>query len=368
MTALTGAEAEDRVQAGRWPLKPKLGNKSHAPEWMENHFFEWLWSPTPELLSSNCTAEPHFFFQHIAKTAGTSWGHDMLNLTSPSSPLKSCVHPHLTGPNSGYATLSRALNTAKRRASAGSCGSAHVEKHCNTYNREYALHTNLMLFFDRGLPAPRLILLLRSPFEHVRSMYGHCSATGQMRDRENRSRLITIEEWLHFFSRRTTRDFFAGMHECYYNPVEYQTSSLTLPYVGEARVITPAAQLQVLEVLKNAFLVAVVEHYSAGLCLLTHLLRPGVTHECGKGASKQLTHDNHGARSSEVALSGEAVALISQMTRADQVTYAAALSRFFADAVSSGLGDLLTPKLAYMTEPCNVQKQPPALVNAAGCR
>ena len=168
-----------------------------------------------------------------------------------------------------------------------------------------------------------------------------------MRDRENRSRLITIEEWLHFFARRTPRDFSAGMKKCYYNPVEYQTSSLTLPYVGEARVITPAVQLQVLEVVKNAFLVAVVEHYSAGLCLLTHLLRPGVTHECGKGASRQLTHDDHGARSSEVALNGEAVALIADDPCRPGHLYAAALSRFYADAVSSGLGDLLTSKLAY---------------------
>ena len=105
-----------------------------------------------------------FFYHHIAKTAGTSWSVDIAKLGG----LHHCNTSHVVGPHSLEQladSVTSAVLARRRRLSTG----------CNLFNREGGLASSVLRFSLHDVE-PKLILLLRDPVWHVRSMYSHCQA------------------------------------------------------------------------------------------------------------------------------------------------------------------------------------------------
>ena len=143
-----------------------------------------------------------FFYHHIAKTAGTSWSVDIAKVGG----LSHCGTAHLVGPDS-VDRLGRSINFSVRNGRLGESISS-VEpagrrqrrtRYCNLFNREGVLASSVQRFSLQALE-PKLILLLRHPVTHVRSMYSHCQApTGVVRRRKEESgshSSIGFAEWL----------------------------------------------------------------------------------------------------------------------------------------------------------------------------
>ena len=91
-----------------------------------------------------------FFYQHIAKTGGTSWSTDLAAL----GPLRHCGTSHLVGPGS-LDTLNRSLQ--ERLASS----EQDSQTRCNLFNREDSLQLSLSVFASHGV-TPKLILITGS--------------------------------------------------------------------------------------------------------------------------------------------------------------------------------------------------------------
>lgn len=278
-----------------------------------------------------------YFYAHIAKTGGTSWALDIGKL--PSQKLAHCGSPHIVGPGS-VAELRSNVATA-------SLGTTK----CNLHNREDLLNTSLVIFSSLGLPEPRLILLLRHPVTHVRSMYAHCQQGYLRRQRELAGDFheISFENWLALYTPANVSSHgwsHGAWRYCYYNPVDYQTAILAPPETRRsgswnddaARALPPRAVDSVLTLVRQAWFVGITGYYAASLCLLEARLSEGqLSPECSSG-SRATTHADYGNHASSMTLSGVELSMILEITRADHVTYGAALGRLFADALDAGFG------------------------------
>jgi len=297
-----------------------------------------------------------FFYHHIAKTGGTSWSLDIGKLGL----LKHCGTSHLVGPSSVY-TLSASLAAASSRRRSLAAASSRRRPRCNLFNREDNLATSVKVFTLKRIE-PKLIVLMRHPISHVRSLYAHCQGpTGFLRrEREKKGtfRPIGFAEWLRLFdgSNKSRGGWAVGWPYCYYNPSNYQTHLLAAPagvdpnrdgvFPG-GRLRVPAASLaQLRELLqRQAYFVAVTEHYVASLCLLRTKLSGGTRHEACSAQTQPVSHIDYGNQAGHTALiSEEVLARIETITRIDQLAYAMALERLFTEAQQAGTSSGLWPR------------------------
>jgi len=287
-----------------------------------------------------------YFYEHLGKTGGTSWSLDIGKLDL----LKHCGTSHLVGPSS-VAELNATL-VARTSSS---------YRTCNLFNRETVLATSVRIFELMGIE-PRIILLLRQPVAHVRSMYIHCQGpSGFSRRRREAAGTfapIGFADWLGLFDGRngSSGGWRAGVPYCYYNPANYQSHLLVTPAGADGnrddvfpggRLRLPAAGLSQLRELlqRRAFFVGVTEHYVTSLCLLRHKLRAAL----GGGISSRdeascsadtlnVSHIDHGnnAGSTTTLMTAEVLASIEAITQVDQLAYTFALARLDAEAERAG--------------------------------
>ena len=304
--------------------------------------------PTLSVQSPATTAPPiapgFFFYHHIAKTGGTSWSLDIGKLGL----LKHCGISHLVGPSSVHTLNTSLLAAASNRRS----------PRCNLFNREDNLATSVRVFAPKGIE-PKLILLLRHPISHVRSLYAHCQGpTGFLRrqkEQQGTFRPIGFAEWLRLFdgSNKSRGGWAVGWPYCYYNPSNYQTHLLAAPAGADpnrdgvfpgGRLRVPAASLaQLRELLqRQAYFVAVTEHYAASLCLLRTKLSGSTWHEACSAQTQSISHIDYGNQAGHTALiSEEVLARIETITRIDQLAYAMALERLYTEAQQAGASSLM---------------------------
>ena len=330
-------------------------------------------------LSNHGLASGLFFFEHIAKTAGTSWSQDIAR----TGLLKHCGTSHLVGPGS-VQTLNATLATAALTTS-GLIGSG--SRACNLLNREDVLATSLRVFAWAGRLEPQIILLLRQPVTHVRSMYSHCqSPTGFLRRQREAAgtfRPIGFAAWLRLFDGSSSNGsqgggsgggggdgggWRVGWPYCYYNPANYQSHLLAAPAGADAnrddifaggRLRIPAPSLTRLRdlVQRTAYFVGVTEHYAASLCLLKAKLR-GFYYSapsggggdalmtrrqreqaaCSAEALRTMSRTDYGnqAGATSALMTEEVLARIEALTQVDQLAYAFALERLFREAEQAG--------------------------------
>jgi len=268
-----------------------------------------------------------FFYQHIAKTGGTSWSKDLATL----GPLRHCGTSHLVGRDSIHA-LNHSL--LARLASSEQDSQAR----CNLFNREDALEDSLRVFAFNGV-TPKIILMLRSPVTHVRSMYSHCLGTTgflhRQREQQGHFHPLSLVDWLKLFDNATSagKPKSAGQY-CYYNPVNYQTHLLATIDGRIGRFDVPAYALdRVRQLIQTAFFVGVTEYYAHSVCLVRWLVTgqlPAV--DCAATARVEMSHNDYGNTATATVLSGEELSLITQVSRIDELVYGFALDRMYREA------------------------------------
>ena len=293
-----------------------------------------------------------FFYHHIAKTAGTSWSVDIAKLGG----LHHCNTSHVVGPHSLEQladSVTSAVLARRRRLSTG----------CNLFNREGGLASSVLRFSLHDVE-PKLILLLRDPVWHVRSMYSHCQApTAEYRQRKETAgshRGIGFAEWLSLFdgnsqnvsgSANRRRDRTGLRSHCYYNPINYQTHLLVAPAYPPAgigsgyridraaanrlHVSPPAVRALRTLLMERAFFVGLTEYYAQSLCLLSRKLGIGKL-SAGCATEIKVTQDDHGNEAGSTELSNEVLARVRAITQVDQYAYGLALSRLVLEAERAG--------------------------------
>lgn len=299
------------------------------------------WAARPA--QSNVTLYHH----HCPKTGGTS-----LTLDAAAA-LRGCavLPPSATANCTDF----RALRGAP-------CGMASCEGFLRT--RLQAVRAAV------GGAAPiRVVLLLRRPAAHVRSMWAHCLRPADMsapwvgwRYADAR---ISYGEWLGNWSAiaagstelgavkvpvalwRRARELsragggpgaraadgaLRGMEamrwQCEYDPRNPQSASLGAQLGRPMRAKDGAGAL------RAAFALGVTERYGALLCALQARLgaRPDAC-ACGGEAARRPTHHvTHGSHPERIAASEADAARVAALTRADEALYARALLRVDADA------------------------------------
>ena len=339
-----------------------------------------------------------YFYEHIAKTGGTSWSKDIAR----SQQLAHCGVSHLVGPGSVQtlnASLTAAVASSSSSSSSSSSGSgsssssssssissSSSSRTCNLFNREDTLASSLRVFAWAGGVEPRIILLLRQPITHVASMYSHCQGpTGWLRrEREAAGTFkpIGFAAWLRLFDGSSSggantshgnNGWRAGWPHCYYNPANYQSHLLIAPAGTDGnadgifpggRLRMPASRLaQLRELLqRRAFFVGVTEHYAASLCLLKAKLRGypsgGYTYvasgnattgrareqaACVSETQTTMSHVDYGnsagggEQAATALMTDEVLARTEALTQVDQLAYALALDRLFREAEQAGV-------------------------------
>jgi hypothetical protein len=273
-----------------------------------------------------------YFYPHIAKTGGTSWSADIARIDT--SPLTHCGSSHVVGPSS--------LAILRNNLISGG-------DDCNLLNREEPLDESLAAFSSLGFVEPKLILLLRHPVTHVRSMYAHCQAgyLRKQRERLGTFRPISFENWLGLYTREnvsTSGWNNGGGVYCYYHPRNFQSAMLAPQEMlaghgwndDASRVLSAEALEAVLSLIRRAWFVGVTGYYSSSLCLLEHRLVG--RSDCP--ATLKTTHEDYGNHASTTALTGTELSRILELTQADHVVYGVALSRLFKDTSEAGLAML----------------------------
>ena len=294
-----------------------------------------------------------FFYHHIAKTAGTSWSVDIARLGG----LSHCNTSHLVGPHSLEQLTDSVTSVvlARRR---------QLRTGCNLFNREGGLASSVLRFSLLDVE-PKLILLLREPVTHVRSMYSHCQApTGVVRRRKEKSgshRSIGFAEWLSLYDGSSqnvngSSNRISGRARrklCYYNPTNYQTHLLVGPAnppngIGSGYRLNPvtADRLHVSPsavralrtlLMERAFFVGLTEYYAQSLCLLGKKLGVGQLSMAANCATEiKVTHNDHGNKAASTELSNEVLARVRAITRIDQHAYGLALERLVLEAERAG--------------------------------
>lgn len=294
-------------------------------------------APVPHEIAS---AQPQqlYFFAHIAKCGGTSFATDMAKIDQ--TPLRHCGSSHVAGPSS-VKQLQQNLALASDAA-----------EDCNLLNREDQLSKSLQTFSSLGLPSPRLILMLRHPVTHVRSMYSHCQVGWLRREREREGtfQAISFSDWLALFQpnnfSRLGWDHGAWRY-CYYNPRNYQAALLAPDRLlaparenwnsDAARELSPEAVSSVLGLITQAWHVGITGYYSTSLCLLSWRLKGTLSDACA-ARSVETTHADYGNHAQSTPISGSELNALLEITQADHIAYGAALQRLFADARQAGLG------------------------------
>lgn len=275
-----------------------------------------------------------FFYQHIAKTGGTSWSKDLAALGT----MCHCGTSHLVGPES-LSKLSRILENRLAQSEKDS------QPLCNLFNREDSLHLSLRVFASHGV-MPKLILMLRSPVMHVRSMYSHClGRTGFLRrqkEQQGRFHPLSLADWLRLFTNSSSAWKQGAYRYCYYNPVNYQTHLLAAPNgminddfaFPEGRFSVPAYALdRVHSLVEKAFFVGVTEYYAHSVCLVRWLATgQSPASDCAETARIQMSHIDYGNAADTTALLGEELSLITQVSRIDELVYSFGLDRMYRDA------------------------------------
>jgi len=275
-----------------------------------------------------------FFYQHIAKTGGTSWSTDLAALGL----LRHCGTSHLVGSGS-LDTLNRSLQ--ERLASS----EQDSQTRCNLFNREDSLQLSLSVFASHGV-TPKLILMLRSPVMHVRSMYSHClGPTGFLRRQKEKTgnfRPLSLVDWLRLFTNTSSAWEQGAYRYCYYNPVNFQTHLLAAPtgrtnddfVFPKGRFFVPAQAVdRVHSLVHTAFFVGVTEYYAHSVCLVRWLVTGQLpASDCGETARIEMSHNDYGNAADKTVLSGEELSLITQVSRIDELVYGFGLDRMYQDA------------------------------------
>ena len=275
-----------------------------------------------------------FFYQHIAKTGGTSWSDDI----ATTSPLRHCGNSHLVGPDS-VNQLNRTL--LWRLAQSVKTDS---RTQCNLFNREDGLQTTLRVFASLGA-TPKLILMLRSPTTHVRSMYSHCQAPSgflrRQREAAGTFHPISLGSWLRLFANTSSPWGQGGWRYCYYNPVNYQAHLLAANpgsnFNGDrpfptGRFHFPTHTLdRVLALVQSSYFVAITEYYAHSLCLLRWRLT-GQLPASDCAARIKTSHTDYGNGAHQLVLSVEELSLIEQVSHIDTQLHGVGLDRLSHDA------------------------------------
>ena len=232
---------------------------------------------------------------------------------------------------------------------------------CNLLNSEEAL------IASRPTLAPvmaqvRLILMLRNPLTHVRSMHAHCRRVYGL--------TLSLEAWLARFSSPGSRTPPWGQRpvsQCIFHPRDMQTAFLTSRTMWDptakrnrdwsfewqndeamrARMHTPGAIRAALHRVRiAAWHVGVVERYALSLCVLQRRLTsaPHFQSMRARSASEldfcdagvRVTHFDHNSMARAQNMSATALRLILEMTQADHILHGAASERLLEDAVRFG--------------------------------
>jgi len=356
------------------PAHFDVGTSHSAPTWSISSILSSIFSPAPSFPTRLARAKGRgrkafkqnapihrplapglFFYHHIAKTGGTSWSDDIVQLGG----LRHCVTPHLVGSGSLHklnVTIPRVVGWQQGRG----CGRICAERQCNLFNREDGLASSVLRFSLHNVE-PKLILLLRDPVTHVRSMYSHCQApTGylrRMKKAEGLFRPIGFAQWLSLFERgNQSGGWSEGTKYCYYNPANYQTHLLVGPADdpaqratgkrkrashtnddnflpgGRLHVSPPAVRALRTLLMERAFFVGLTEYYAQSLCLLGRKLGLGKLSTTGCATEIKVTHSDYGNKAGSTELSNEVLARVRAITQIDQYAYGLALSRLVLEA------------------------------------
>ena len=216
---------------------------------------------------------------------------------------------------------------------------------CNLFNREDGpqeggLQASLLVFASHSV-TPKLILMLRSPVTHVRSMYSHC--LHHHHHREIGWHLLSLVDWLRLYTNSSNAWEDGAPHDahryCGYNPVNYQTHLLSGDFRATRKsqkwhFLVPASAVdRVHSLVQTAFFVGVTEYYAHSVCLVRWLVTGQLpASNCAETARIEMDHNDHGNAADKTVLSGEELSLITQVSRIDELVYGFGLGRMYQDA------------------------------------
>ncbi|CAK0790765.1 unnamed protein product, partial [Prorocentrum cordatum] len=212
----------------------------------------------------------------------------------------------------------------------------------------------------------RVVLLLRSPPEHVVSQYTHWSTyhgKGNSSSRLAEMSLMPqqLEQWVRVWADikyhtlssdnvsqaadlpcaaglRACLDRYVYKTGCKYVPIDFQTERLTCDELR--RIDFPFPKRSVTLAIQNveeAWFVGIVEAYQESLCLLYEQVSGALPDTChctdvDKWRGMKLTHVQHGITSRSVSeLPAQTIQLIDELTEGDRSVYRAGVARFLRE-------------------------------------
>ena len=255
-------------------------------------------------------SEVRYWFMHVHKTGGTSLAVDLSHL------LRLC-------------------NNLKCSAKKKPRGHFNLSRNCDLGGCEGFLAHRLR---EVIAPSPPLIItILRSPSEHVRSLYGHCRMFSQG---FNHTMAMGYEEWVMAWANangnRTRMGYLRKV--CWglgWSPRNNQAPA-HISAANQDGEPTEAAMLASVDfVQKRAFHIGITEHYDASLCLLSAKL--GRSHRLGGKCTCAPLHSRHAVGTWSLGTithfkpqsvsSPDTARGIRKLTSVDEALYSQALSR-----------------------------------------
>ena len=271
-----------------------------------------------------------YWFEHVQKTGGQSLAKDLGRLLRPCNNLKCASHP-----KGGHFNLT------------GNCEVGGCEGFLAHRLKEVVAPSR-----------PLIITILRSPIEHVRSLYGHCL---KFSGRYNRTMAMSFEEWLAAWAdakgerAKMARLRIVGCWGNGWSPRNWQAAHVsTANKYGDPTEAAMHSSIDFVD--RRAFHIGITEHYDASLCLLAaklgrrHRLPANCTcastnnqRRIGTISSNTMTHFHP----ENVSL--DAMRWIGNLTSVDEVLYARALSRLVRELNVYNMSCLTHHATSYST-------------------
>lgn len=306
---------------------------------------------------------PLYLYTHLPKTGGTHFAHDLIKMSNVHACDRDllCVHaerdyrvrpPNTTAIDSGDCNM-LACEGFRDNILAHAAGSV---RHAAT---KYAKAFPIAM--ARTLKA-RDIVMLRSPSDHVISMYAHCQQSGGIGQRQgyppsgifSPRPKISLSGWLALWEAGNVTE---AKRYCEYDPRNLQTARLSLNgsnYEPDADFVTRNPDeddfIFAARVVRNAAIVGVLEEYRGFLCIVQFRLwvayqnedesypnsrlayKQSTLSKClEKAHDRPVTKENrftHGTNTNKIAVDGDARQAIARLTKLDQRLYSMALTLY----------------------------------------